>query len=97
MFAISGFKARNIFAPSITEEAKVTIKVDSKCEVEPSDGVPREIRNCQYSKGDTILIHINRNYRILKRINQFKESEIALSHTDLGMIRPNRPCSPKAG
>jgi hypothetical protein len=56
VFAISGFQARNIFAPSVTEEAKVTIKVGEKCVAEASDGVPREIHNCQNNQGDTLLI-----------------------------------------
>jgi hypothetical protein len=53
---VSGFQARNIFAPSVTEEAKVTVKVGDKCVVDSSDGVPREIQNCPYNQGDTIQI-----------------------------------------
>jgi len=56
VFAISGFQAKNIFAPSVTEQAKVTLKVEDKCIVEPSDGVPREILNCKYNQGDIIQI-----------------------------------------
>jgi hypothetical protein len=56
VFAISGFQVRNLFAPGITEEAKVVIKQDSKCVVEGSDDVPREISNCPYNEGDTVLI-----------------------------------------
>ena len=39
VFAISGFQARNLFAPSITEDAQVVIKneQDSTCIVEGSD------------------------------------------------------------
>jgi len=56
VFAISGFQARNVFAPSVTEEAQVMIKQGDTCIVEGSDRVPREIRNCSYNKGDTVLI-----------------------------------------
>jgi hypothetical protein len=58
VFAISGFQARNLFAPSITEDAQVVIKnqQDGTCVVEGSDRVPRTISNCQYSTGDMISI-----------------------------------------
>ncbi|HEX7033381.1 MAG TPA: hypothetical protein VF172_10310 [Nitrososphaera sp.] len=56
VFAISGFQARNLFAPSVTEEAQVLIKEVDKCVVEGSDRVPRDIPNCQYNVGDTVLI-----------------------------------------
>jgi hypothetical protein len=58
VFAISGFQARNLFAPSITEDAQVVIKNQEQgtCVVEGSDRVPRTISNCQYNTGDTISI-----------------------------------------
>ncbi|MEW5841503.1 hypothetical protein [Nitrososphaera sp.] len=56
VFAISGFQARNLFAPSVTEEAQVILKQGDKCIVEGSDRVPREIQNCPYNEGDTVLI-----------------------------------------
>jgi hypothetical protein len=57
VFAISGFQARNLFAPSITEDTKVSIKnEDGTCIVEGSDSVPRTIPNCPYNTGDTISI-----------------------------------------
>lgn len=56
VFAISGFQARNLFAPSVTEEAQVLIKQVDKCIVEGSDRVPRDILDCQYNVGDTVLI-----------------------------------------
>lgn len=58
VFAISGFQARNLFAPSITEDAQVVIKneQDGTCIVEGSDRVPRTISNCLYNTGDTISI-----------------------------------------
>lgn len=58
VFAISGFQARNLFAPSITEDAQVVIKneQDGTCIVEGSDRVPRTISNCPYKTGDTVSI-----------------------------------------
>jgi hypothetical protein len=57
VFAISGFQARNLFAPSITEDARVAIKnQDGTCVVEGSDRVPRTISNCPYNTGDTVSI-----------------------------------------
>jgi hypothetical protein len=58
VFALSGFQARNLFAPSITEDAQVIIKnqQDGACIVEGSDRVPRTISNCPYNTGDTVSI-----------------------------------------
>lgn len=56
VFAISGFQARSLFAPSTTEEATVTIKEGDNCIVEGSDRVPRKIADCQYDVGDTVTI-----------------------------------------
>ena len=58
VFAISGFQARNLFAPSITEDAQVSIKneQDGSCVVEGSDRVPRTISDCPYNVGDTVSI-----------------------------------------
>jgi hypothetical protein len=57
VFALSGFQARSLFAPSITEDAQVVIKnQDGTCVVEGSDRVPRTISNCPYNTGDTISI-----------------------------------------
>ncbi len=58
VFAISGFQARNLFAPGITEDAQVVIKneQDGTCIVEGSDRVPRTISNCPYNIGDTVSI-----------------------------------------
>ncbi|MDQ3872218.1 MAG: hypothetical protein M3258_01225 [Thermoproteota archaeon] len=57
VFAISGFQARNLFAPSITEDAKVLLKnQENTCVVEGSDNVPRNIPDCTYNAGDTISI-----------------------------------------
>ena len=56
VFFISGFQARNLFAPSITEDVKVQIKQGNVCVVEATDRIPRTISDCQYSVGDTISI-----------------------------------------
>jgi hypothetical protein len=58
VFAISGFQATDLFAPSITEDAQLVIKnqEDGTCVVEGSDRVPRTISNCPYNTGDTISI-----------------------------------------
>lgn len=56
VFALMGFSAKNLFVSSVTEEAKVIIKEGDKCIVEGSDRVPRDILNCPYNEGDTILI-----------------------------------------
>jgi hypothetical protein len=57
VFAVSGFQARNVFAPSVTENEQIVIKTDTSiCIVEGSDRVPRNIPDCSYSMGDTISI-----------------------------------------
>jgi len=56
VFVLSGFQARNLFAPSITEEVKVQIKQGDVCVVEASDRIPRTIADCQYNVGDTVSI-----------------------------------------
>jgi hypothetical protein len=57
VFALSGFQARNLFAPALTDEAAVIIKDDDgTCVVEGSDDVPRTISNCPYNVGDTLSI-----------------------------------------
>jgi hypothetical protein len=58
VFAISGFQARNLFAPSITEDSQVIIKNQQQntCVVEGSDRVPRTISDCPYNMGDTVSI-----------------------------------------
>ena len=57
VFAISGFQARNLFAPSITEDVKVLLKdQDGTCIVEGSDNVPRTISDCAYNVGDSLSI-----------------------------------------
>ena len=46
VFAISGFQARNLFAPSVTEDAQVVIKNQEQgtCVVEGSDRAKNHIK-----------------------------------------------------
>ncbi len=55
--AMLGFPIKNLFRKEITTEAKVVIKDDhGTCIVEASDHEPRPIPNCQYKKGDTLIV-----------------------------------------
>ena len=56
VMALTGFQILDLFQPSVTEEATVTLRVGTDCIVEGSDAIPRTISNCEYSEGDTILI-----------------------------------------
>ena len=54
---IQGFPLKDIiFRQQATEEVEVTFKNGDVCIVEPSDRHPREIHNCPYSVGDTLII-----------------------------------------
>ena len=54
---IQGFPLRDIiFRQQVTEEVQVTFKNGEVCVVEPSDQQPREIHNCPYNVGDTLII-----------------------------------------
>jgi hypothetical protein len=77
VFAISGFQARNLFAPSITEDAQVVIKneQDSTCIVEGSDRVPRTISNCPYNTGDTISITYKPEQPSIER-HEFRQTAV---------------------
>lgn len=67
VFALSGFQARNIFVPSVTEEAQVVIKQGDTCVVEGSDRVPRNIENCPYNQGDNVMITYKPNLPAVER------------------------------
>ena len=62
VFAISGFQARNLFAPSVTEDAQVSIEneQDGSCIVEGSDRVPRTISNCPYNLGSLLQKNVHK-------------------------------------
>ncbi len=54
---IQGFPlAQLITRKTITEEVVVSIKQAGICVVEPSDRQPKEIRDCPYSLGDTLIV-----------------------------------------
>lgn len=54
---IQGFPlAKLLTRQTITEEVVVTIRQADVCVVEPSDGTPKEIRECPYSVGDTLIV-----------------------------------------
>lgn len=53
---IQGFPIAAYFKPNVTDEAKVVIKDGSTCIVEPSDGYPRDIQDCPYNVGDTLVV-----------------------------------------
>jgi hypothetical protein len=56
--AMFGFPILNSLRGGVTDEARVTIKDASSgiCVVEASDGIPREISNCQYKKDDVLVV-----------------------------------------
>jgi hypothetical protein len=56
VFALSGFQITQLFSPGITEEVAVSFKQGGSCVVEASDGIPREIPNCPYEEGESIII-----------------------------------------
>jgi hypothetical protein len=59
---IQGFPLKDIiFREQATEEVQVTFKNGDVCIVEPSDQQPREIHNCPYSVGDTLIITYTKN------------------------------------
>jgi len=67
VFAISGFQARNLFLPSVTEDVTVKIKQAGNCIVEASDQVPRTISNCPYNVGDTVSITYKQKQPAIER------------------------------
>lgn len=56
ILALLGSSARNLFSGSITEDVPVMLKRDNNCVVEPSDGIPRVISNCNYAVGDNLSV-----------------------------------------
>lgn len=56
ILALLGSSARNLFSGSITEDVPVMLKKDNDCVVEPSDGIPRVISNCNYAVGDNLSV-----------------------------------------
>jgi hypothetical protein len=59
---IQGFPLKDIiFRQQATEEVQVAFKNGDVCIVEPSDQQPREIHNCPYGVGDTLIITYTKN------------------------------------
>lgn len=56
ILALLGSSARNLFSGSITEQAAVILKKGNDCVVEPSDGIPRAISNCDFDIGDNLSV-----------------------------------------
>ena len=56
ILALLGSSAKNLFSESITEDVSVKLKKDNDCVVEPSDGIPRVISNCNYTVGDNLSV-----------------------------------------
>jgi hypothetical protein len=56
ILALLGSSAKNLFSDSITEDVTVKLKSDNDCVVEPSDGIPRVISNCNYAVGDILSV-----------------------------------------
>jgi hypothetical protein len=56
IFAIFGSSAKNLFSEPIIEDVSVKLKKDKDCVVEPSDGIPRVISNCNYAIGDILSV-----------------------------------------
>jgi hypothetical protein len=56
ILALLGSSAKNLFSDSITEDLTVKLKSDNDCVVEPSDGIPRVISNCNYAIGDILSV-----------------------------------------
>ena len=54
---VQGFPLVQLFSrKTVTEEVKVSIKNGDVCVVEPSDGQPKDIHQCQYNKGDSLVV-----------------------------------------
>lgn len=56
ILALLGSSAKNLFSESITEDVPVKLRNDNECVVEPSDGIPRVISNCNYVVGDNLSV-----------------------------------------
>ena len=56
ILALLGSSAKNLFSASITEDVSVLLRKDNDCVVEPSDGIPRVISNCNFSVGDNLSV-----------------------------------------
>jgi hypothetical protein len=54
---IQGFPLAQLFTrQTVTEEVEVSIKNGNVCVVEPADGTPKDVQDCTYNKGDTLIV-----------------------------------------
>ena len=56
IFALLGSSAKNLFSGSVIENVPVKLKNGNECVVEPSDGIPRVISNCNYIVGENLSV-----------------------------------------
>jgi len=54
---IQGFPLFQLFTrQTVTEEVQVSIKSGNVCVVETDDMTPKDIQDCPYEKGDTLIV-----------------------------------------
>ena len=54
---IQGFPLAELFTrQTVTEEVQVSIKNGEVCVVEPVDRQPKDIQDCAYNEGDTLIV-----------------------------------------
>jgi hypothetical protein len=54
---IQGFPLAELFTrQTVTEEVEVLLKNGDVCVVEPSDRQPKDIQDCVYNEGDTLIV-----------------------------------------
>ena len=56
ILALLGSSVKNLFSGSVTKHVTVILKKGNECVVEPSDGIPRTISNCNFAVGDNLSV-----------------------------------------
>ena len=74
ILALLGSSAKNLFSGAITERVSVILKKDDDCIVEPSDGIPRVISNCQFTIGDNLSVAYKPKQPTLERYELINSS-----------------------
>ena len=74
ILALLGSSAKNLFSGAITEQVSVILKKDDDCIVEPSDGIPRVISNCQFTIGDNLSVAYKPKQPTLERYELINSS-----------------------
>lgn len=74
ILALLGSSAKNLFSGAVTEQVSIILKKDNDCIVEPSDGIPRVISNCQYSIGDNLSVAYKPKQPTLERFELINSS-----------------------